>query len=57
MKSQIKMDFLGSKLIQFFKVLLNVKRIGTANEKSKGKKLKKNELDYFEYTYITDSSY
>ena len=54
MKSQIKTDSLVAKIIQILKGLFNVK---STNKKSKGNRIKKNELDYFEYTYINDSPY
>ena len=54
MKDKIKMAFFWSKYIEIAKKLFNVKR---TNKKSKTIRIKKNELDYFEDTYITDSLY
>ena len=59
MKSQIKMDSLDTRFIQILKGLFNVKctniSIKSINKNSKRNRIKKNELDYFEYTYINDS--
>jgi hypothetical protein len=51
-ESSIKKDSLESSFIQILKGILKVK---STNKKSKGNRIKKNELDYFEYTYISDS--
>jgi hypothetical protein len=57
MENQIKTNPLVPKYIQILKVLFNVKstnNIKNINKKSKGNKINKNELDYFEYTYINN---
>lgn len=57
MKSSIKKDSLDSIFIQILKGIFKVKcsnSIKSINKKSRGNSIKKNELDYFEYTYISD---
>jgi hypothetical protein len=57
MENQIKTNPLAPKYIQILKVLFNVKstnNIKNINKKSSGNRIKKNELDYFEYTYINN---
>ena len=57
MKSSIKKDSLESSFIQVLKGIFKVKNtnsIKITNRKSKGNRIKKNELDYFQYTYISD---
>ena len=54
MKNQIKTDSLISKYNQILKVLFSVKstnNIMNTNKKSKGIRISKNELDYFDYNY------
>lgn len=56
MKSLIKKNSLDSSFIKILKEIFKVKstnNINSANEKNKGKRIEKNELDYFEYTYLS----
>jgi len=58
MKSSIIKQSLESSFIQILRGIFKVKStssIKSTNEKSKGNRIKKNELDYFEYTYLSDS--
>ena len=58
MKSSIKKDSLESSFIQIFQGIFKVKRttsINSTNKDSKGNRIRKNELDYFEYTYLSES--
>jgi hypothetical protein len=60
MRSSIKTDSLESSFIQILKGIFKVKSTNitrSTNKKRKGNKIKKNELDYFEYTYFSDSPY
>ena len=59
MKSSNKKVFDESIFIQFIEGIFNVKStncIMECNKQSKENSIKKNELDYFEYTYISDSA-
>lgn len=58
MKFSILKDSLESRFIQILKGIFKVKSIGritNTNKKIKKERIKKNELDYFEYTYLSDS--
>ena len=60
MKSSIRTDSFESSFIQILKGIFKVEStnsIKTANKKGKKNEIKRNELDYFEYTYFSDSPY
>lgn len=57
MESSIRKHSLESIFIQIIKGIFKVKcsnSIRRINKKSKGIRIKKNELDYFEYIYLSD---
>lgn len=57
MESSIRKHSLESIFIQIIKGIFKVKcsnSIKRINNKSKGVRIKKNELDYFEYIYLSD---
>ena len=57
MKNSVRKDSLESSFIQILKGIFKVNStnsIKSINKKSKGNRIKKNELDYFEYTYLSD---
>ena len=57
MKNSLRKDSLESSFIQILKGIFKVNTtnsIKSINKKSKGNRIKKNELDYFEYTYLSD---
>jgi hypothetical protein len=54
MESSIKKDSIESIFIQILKLIFKVKNSTSKksiNKKSKGIRIMKNELDYFDYTY------
>ena len=58
MKSSIKKDSLESSFNQILRGIFKVKssnNIKSSDTKSKEIRIKKNELDYFEYMYLSDS--
>ena len=58
MKSSTNRESMGSGFVQILEGIFKVKSItsiNSSNIKDKRNPIKKNELDYFEYTYCSDS--